>query len=86
MYDYNTLKQLLLDGVELQYGRLMLCDVSHYQSFRGNKKWQVFCDDSKVQHVSNGKTKPGHYAMYSDVEIALNKFLELKSRIGSRVR
>lgn len=83
MNEFNVLKQLVSDGVELTYGKLTLCDLSHYQIFRGDKKWQIFCSDKKIKE--DGKNE-GFYQVYNDLNKALMKFLELKMKISNRVR
>jgi competence protein ComGF len=87
MTDFQVLKSLVVDGVELTYGKMTLCDLSHYQQFRGRRKWQLFCDDKRIRYTDlKGKTKYGWYFVYQELDEALSKFLELKQKISNRVR
>jgi hypothetical protein len=87
MNEFQILKKLVIDGVELTYGKMTLCDLSHYQNFRGTRKWQLYCDDKRITYIDrNGKAKNGWYYVYQDVNEAILKFLELKQKISSRIR
>jgi hypothetical protein len=76
MRDFQLLKSMVLDGIELTYGKMTLCNLEHYGRFKGLKKWQIFCDDRKNPY----------YYVYKDLDDALMKFFELKMKIGTRVR
>jgi hypothetical protein len=76
MNEFQILKKLVAEGVELTFGKMSLCDLSHYQNFRGNRKWQVYCADRREEF----------YFVYKDLTEAIVKFLELKKRIGTKVR
>ena len=85
MSEFNILKQLVSDGVELTYGKMTLCDLSHYQTFRGDKKWQIYCSDKRIKEGEDNKNE-GFYKVYDDLSKAIMKFLELKMKISNRVR
>ena len=85
MQEFYVLKQLVTDGVELTYGKMTLCDLSHYQMFRGNRKWQVYCTDRRIREGTDNKGD-GFYQVYDDVNKAILKFLELKVKISNRIR
>lgn len=76
MSEFQLLKKLVLDGMELTYGKLTLCDLSHYSKYRGDRKWQIYCND---------KRNPC-YLVFKDVAEAIYKFLELKIKISAKVR
>jgi hypothetical protein len=76
MNRFQVIRALLLDDVEVQFGKLSLCDLHHYCGFRGTRRWQVFCDDAKIPH----------YKIYQSLDDAVIAFLELKKKLGSRVR
>ena len=82
MNEFNVLKQLVSDGVELTYGKMTLCDLSKYQIFRSDRKWQLYCTDKKIKEGSG----EGFYEVYRDLDKALMKFLELKMKISNRIR
>jgi hypothetical protein len=90
MEEFYVMKKLLLDGVEFQYGKLTLCDLTKYSSFRGTRRFQVHCEDQRITEVDQktGKTRQGFYYVYQVAELdkAVSKFLELKNRIDSRIR
>lgn len=84
---FEQLKQMILNGIDLQYGKLTLCDLSHYRCghYRpGRYKYQIYCDD---QRVRDGKTN-GCYRLYYEnrLDDAIKKFLEIKEKIKAEVR
>lgn len=85
MNDFYTIKDLLIDGVEFQYGKLSLCDLTKYSAFRHDRRYQLFCDDQKIH---DEKGRPGYYKVYTEQELdkAVMKFLEIKRIISARIR
>lgn len=63
----------LLQGVELSYGKMTLCNLeNHRHSFiKHDRKWQIHCEDKRCPY----------YFIYDDVEDAVKKFKELKTII-----
>lgn len=60
------------EGLTIEYGRLSLCDLRNYRhsNVYDDRKYQVHCDDPRCQHSM----------IYDDIEPAIEKFLELKTR------
>lgn len=63
----------LNQGVNLQYGKLSLCDLRNFQysNVRNDRKYQVHCDDPKNQWSM----------IYDEVSPAISKFMELKMKV-----
>jgi len=85
VYEFQVIRDLLLDGVELTYGKLTLCDLTKYSAFRGTRRYQVFCDDNKIR---DEKGRTGYYKVFQtqDIDKAVSKFLEIKQQLNSRIR
>ena len=81
MNEFSVLKKLVADGVELQFGKLTLCDLSHYMRFRGHRRWQIYYES----YDRRGEFK-GFYFVYKELDQALTKFLELKAKANNKVR
>lgn len=74
MDEYFSYLRCLENDVELQYGKLILCDLRHYMlNYRGRKPYQIWCDDSNIKY----------FEFYEKPEQAISKFLELKAKIKS---
>lgn len=74
--EFKILFSLVLDGIELTYGKLSLCNLEHYCKFRCSRKWQVHSEDRRYLYSE----------IYNELTPALNKFLEIKKKIGSKIR
>lgn len=89
MSEFQLLKKLILDGIELTYGKLTLCDLQNYGRFRGPKRWQIYCDDKRIfeeKERTKNKEEKGCYLIYLSLDEALSKFLQLKCKINSKIR
>jgi competence protein ComGF len=86
MSEVQLLKKLILDGIELTYGKLSLCDLTHYSRFRGTRRWQIFCNDKRATDFESRQKEQGFYKVYHDLDDALQKFFEIKLKISNRVR
>lgn len=78
MSAFGIIKQLLLDGVEFQYGKLSLCDLNKYSTLKLHRRYQVYCDDRKEKFFFVYKDK--------DIDQAIIKFFELKAKVDARIR
>jgi hypothetical protein len=69
----NLYAWCLEEGVSLEYGKLSLCDLRNFRhsSLKDNRRYQVHCEDH---------TYPWSM-IYEEVEPAIIKFLELKTKI-----
>ena len=71
--EINLYSWCLHEGVDLEYGKLSLCDLRnfHYSDVKNNRKYQVCYEDGKNSFTM----------IYEDVDKAVEKFIELKKRI-----
>lgn len=76
MNTMDVIRSMLSEGVEFTYGKLTLCDLTKYQNYRGKRRWQIFCDDKNLKF----------FQLYVDIDQAIEKFLELKTKIRARIR
>ena len=61
------------EGVNLDYGKLSLCDLSNfrYSHLKDDRRYQVHCEDTGYVWS----------AIYDDLNAAVNKFVEIKNKI-----
>lgn len=70
MDDKIFYKKVLLDGCNIEYKQLSVCDLRNCTGTY-SKGYQVYCDSYKVKHD----------AIYKNVDEAVKEFLELKRRL-----
>lgn len=60
-------------GLSIEYGKLSLCDLRNfkYSNVRYNRCYQVHCDDKNYAWSM----------IYDDLESAITKFMELKTKV-----
>lgn len=78
---FSYLKQVFKSGVDLQFGKLTLCDLSHFRcgQFRpGRYRYQIYCDDNNIRF----------FRCYYETQLddAIKKFLELKYKLKPDVK
>jgi hypothetical protein len=71
--EQNLYSWCIQQGVNLEYGKLSLCDLRNFRhsQIRHDRRYQVHCDDVKWAHSM----------IYTDILPAVNKFIEIKSKI-----
>lgn len=71
--EINLYSWCLFQGVSLEYGKLSLCDLRNfnYSQVKNDRRYQVHCEDYRNPFS----------AIYDEVEPAVTKFIELKSRV-----
>jgi hypothetical protein len=69
-------KLCLERGIELQYGKVTVCDLRNHRhsSIYKDRVWQVHSDDKEYPWSK----------IYPDVWQAINKFLDIKQRIKAK--
>jgi hypothetical protein len=69
----NLYSWCLHEGVNLEYGKLSLCDLRNFRhsQIRNDRRYQVHCDDATWAHSM----------IYDNVASAVSKFIELKSKV-----
>jgi hypothetical protein len=78
---FEMYKTIFREGVDLQFGKLTLVDLSHYRcgQYRpGKYKYQIYCDDNRTRF----------FKCYYETQVddAIKKFLEIKNKIKAQVR
>lgn len=74
MNEFDLYKQCIVEGVDLQYGKLSLCDLQNY-------KWNELRDLKKRYQVHSDDPKCLWSAVYDNVDAAVTKFCEIKKRV-----
>lgn len=66
----EVIKYMINEGIDLQYGKLSLCDLKNYRygNIRQDRRYQVHSDDRKYPWSK----------IYDELQPAAIKFLELK--------
>lgn len=66
-------KWLLDEGCSIEYGRLSLCDLTNFRhsNVYDNRRYQVHSEDSKYPWSK----------IYDEIEPAVNKFIELRTKV-----
>jgi hypothetical protein len=69
----NLYAWCLHEGVNLEYGKLSLCDLRNFRHshVRYDRRYQLHCEDPIY----------GCSMLYDDLGPAVNKFVELKSKV-----
>lgn len=75
---FETLKTVFQEGIDLNYGKLSLCDITHYNLKERKFKYQVHSDDSRFKFSR----------MYRSTELdaAIRKFMEIKDKVRQQAR
>jgi hypothetical protein len=72
MNEFDTYLDCVDADVDIQYGRLSLCNLKHYMPGYSRKRiYQVHCDDSNEKYSQ----------IFEHPEHAIIKFIELKRKI-----
>lgn len=76
--ELQVYKYCLEQGIELQYGKMTLCDLRNYRysQVNLNRRWQLHCEDRN--HQFSG--------IYDELEPAIRKFIDLKKKIKKVIR
>ena len=69
----ELIKWAVMEGIDLQYGKLSLCDLRNYRysNIRDDRKYQVHSEDRRYPWSG----------IYDDLDPAARKFLELRRRV-----
>jgi hypothetical protein len=69
----NLYAWCLHNGVNLEYGKLSLCDLRNfnYSQIKNDRRYQVHCEDYNY----------GCSMIYDNISSAVAKFIELKSKV-----
>ena len=72
MTEFELYLDCMDNDVDLQYGRLTLCNLKHYiPGYNKKRTYQVHCDDAKIKFSG----------LYEHIEHAIRKFIELKREV-----
>ena len=71
--EHNLYSWCVQQGVNLEYGKLSLCDLRNFRhsQIRYDRRYQVHCDDPTY----------GCSFIFDTLSSAVNKFVELKSKV-----
>lgn len=76
MDEFDCIRLLINNKMEVQYGKLSICDLHNYRNQKSKRRYQVYCSDSACNFAQN----------YENLDKAITEFMRIRELINARVR